>query len=205
MGRKRDLQPEEKAIWRKVARSVTPLDAAKARSLNDEPVESARENKAVAKKKPAKPAAAKPKSKPKPKKHRASVDVHHQPRHHQAPVPVDRSTEKRVRRGKLDIDARLDLHGLTQEQALSTLTHFLAMAWKDGYRNVLVITGKGAMSRTKERDHEPWEFPDEPGVLRRKLPEWLGKPNLRQYVSGYSSAHTRHGGAGAFYVTLRVK
>jgi DNA-nicking Smr family endonuclease len=205
MVRKRDLQPEEKAIWRKVARSVKPIDAAKARSLNDETVESAAK---PVKAKPSRPASAKkvkPKpAKSKPAKHRASVDVHHQPRHHQATVPVDRSTEKRVRRGKLDIDARLDLHGLTQEQALSTLTHFLAMAWKDGYRNVLVITGKGAMSRTKERDHEPWEYPDAPGVLRRKLPEWLGKPNLRQYVSGYSSAHTRHGGAGAFYVTLRV-
>ncbi|WP_300551937.1 Smr/MutS family protein [Maricaulis sp.] len=199
MVRKRDLQPEEKAIWRKVARSVKPIDAAKARSLNDETIASAAK---PAKAKPSNPAPAK---KPQPVKHRASVDVHHQTRHLQAPVPVDRSTEKRVRRGKLDIDARLDLHGLTQEQALSTLTHFLAMAWKDGYRNVLVITGKGAMSRTRERDHEPWEYPDLPGVLRRKLPEWLGKPNLRQYVSGYSSAHTRHGGAGAFYVTLRVK
>lgn len=211
MVRKRNLQPEEKAIWRKVARSVKPIDETKARTLNDEPAETRPVAEKPARKKPSKTVAAQPKSKakakpkPKPGKHRASQEVHHQPRHHQAPVPVDRSTEKRVRRGKLDIDARLDLHGLTQDQALSTLTHFLAMAWKEGYRNVLVITGKGAMSRTRERDHEPWEYLDAPGVLRRKLPEWLGNPQLRQYVSGYSSAHTRHGGAGAFYVTLRVK
>jgi DNA-nicking Smr family endonuclease len=101
------------------------------------------------------------------------------------------------------IDARIDLHGLTQDQALSSLRHFLAMAHGSGYRTVLVITGKGF--RARERETEPWDYVEEPGVLRRKLPEWLALPEFRQYVSGLAPAHIRHGGGGAFYVTLRVR
>ena len=191
MVRRRTLTPDEKADWRKIARSVKPIDETRARSLVEDTLQSTIEGR-----KPSKP-----------KKTKAPRPLHGtqvtHPLHHHAPVPVDRSTEKRVRRGKLDLDARIDLHGLTQDQALSSLTHFLRMAWSEGYRNVLVITGKGISHR--EREGDPWEYPEKPGVLRRKLPEWLGNPQLSQWVSGYSSAHTRHGGAGAFYVTLRVK
>lgn len=119
------------------------------------------------------------------------------------PVPHDRSGEKRVRRGRLDIDGRIDLHGLTQDQALRSLRHFLQMAFASGYRTVLVITGKGFKSR--EREVAPWEQVEEPGVLRRKLPEWLGLPEFSQYVSGFAKSHARHGGSGAFYVTLRTR
>ena len=72
-----------------------------------------------------------------------------------------------------------------------------------GYRTVLIITGKGFKSR--ERDVAPWEQVEEPGVLRRKLPEWLGLSEFSQYVSGFATSHARHGGSGAFYVTLRVR
>jgi len=190
---KRPLRPEEKQIWRKVAKSVKPLDEARQRLLESD------EARPLPETKPLKTKASGAVRRDKPNHH-----PHHTPvRHHNIPVPVDRSAEKRVRRGKLEIDARLDLHGLTQDQALSTLTHFLRMAFQEGYRTVLVITGKGLKAR--EREAEPWEFPDEPGVLRRKLPEWLGNPTLRQWVSGYSTSHVRHGGGGAFYVTLRTR
>jgi DNA-nicking Smr family endonuclease len=42
-----------------------------------------------------------------------------------------------------------------------------------------------------------------PGVLRRSLPLWLAEPEFSVLVSGYASAHARHGGSGAFYVMLR--
>lgn len=189
MFRKRTLSPGEKAEWRKIARSVKPMDESKARALEEDDAPPAAEPVKTGKK----PAPKRP----------ARLSGHPHPPHHHAPVPVDRSAEKRHRRGKLDLDARIDLHGLTQDQALSTLTHFLRMAWHEGYRNVLVITGKGLSQR--ERENEPWEYPEKPGVLRRNLPEWLGNQTLSQWVSGYSAAHTRHGGAGAFYVTLRVR
>lgn len=191
MKSKRPLRPEERQIWRKVAKSVTPLDEARATSLDQDAQNVPPVNTKITSK------AKKAKDKPSHHPHQPP------PRHHHVPVPVDRSAEKRVRRGKLEIDARIDLHGLTQTQALSALTHFLRMAWAEGYRTVLVITGKGLKARSGES--EPWEYPEEPGVLRRKLPEWLGSPALRQWVSGYSSSHVRHGGAGAFYVTLRTR
>lgn len=194
MKSKRPLRPEEKQIWRKIAKSVRPLDDARVKALDED--------------KHVQPAPAAPKSatsrQQKRTKDRPSHHPHHPPpKHHHIPVPVDRSAEKRVRRGKLEIDARIDLHGLTQDQALSALTHFLRMAYGEGYRNVLVITGKGLKQRARES--EPWDYPEEPGVLRRKLPEWLGNPTMRQWVSGYSTSHVRHGGSGAFYVTLRTR
>lgn len=194
MKRKRTIRPDERALWRKVARSVKPLDDSRLKSLEEEaetPLPSA-DRPSGSSKGEAPPV---PRT---PHPHRSDAPARHHP-----PIPHDRSTEKRVRRGRVEIDARIDLHGLTQAQALSSLRHFLAMAHVSGYRTVLVITGKGLKAR--DRESEPWDYPDEPGVLRRKLPEWLGLPEFSQYVSGYAAAHIRHGGGGAFYVTLRVK
>jgi DNA-nicking Smr family endonuclease len=88
------------------------------------------------------------------------------------------------------IAARIDLHGLDQDQARAALARFLRRAWDDGYRAVLVITGKGVQGD---------------GVLRRRAPEWLGAPDLTPIVAGVSEAHRRHGGEGALYVALRRK
>lgn len=189
MKRKRTIRPEERALWRKVAKSVKPLDEERLKSLEDPQPEA-----------PEEPAPPPPKKTVRPRASRPPAPSQAPPR---IPVPHDRSTEKRVRRGRVEIDARIDLHGLTQAQALSSLRHFLAMAHVSGYRTVLVITGKGFKPR--EREAAPWEYKDEPGVLRRKLPEWLGLPEFSQYVSGFAPAHIRHGGGGAFYVTLRVR
>jgi DNA-nicking Smr family endonuclease len=82
----------------------------------------------------------------------------------------------------------LDLHGHTQDSALPALVHFLVSARARGDRVVIVITGVG---RSGE------------GVLRRRLPEWLGERALRELVAGYAPAHRNHGGAGAFYVFLK--
>ncbi|MAK63834.1 MAG: DNA mismatch repair protein MutS [Maricaulis sp.] len=193
MARKRTIRPEEKALWKKVARSVTPLSPERMEDLErDEPkrADTVRPDPPVQDDRLIRTRM------PRPHKPQAAA-IHH------PSVPHDRSAEKRVRRGRLDIDARIDLHGLTQAQALSSLRHFIAMAYCSGYRTVLVITGKGYKAR--EREADPWDYPDEPGVLRRKLPEWLGSPEFRQQVSGCAPAHIRHGGSGAYYVTLRVR
>jgi len=95
-----------------------------------------------------------------------------------------------VARGKEAIDARLDLHGLTQAQAHAALLRFLRDASVRDARLVLVITGKG--SRDGER-----------GVLKRQVPQWLALPEFRSLVVGYEDAGIRHGGEGALYVRLR--
>lgn len=103
--------------------------------------------------------------------------------------PLGRRMRHRVARGRAEIDARMDLHGLTQPEAHAALSRFLHAASARGARLVLVITGKGGGG--------------ERGVLRRQVPQWLALPEFRDFVIGFEDAHIAHGGAGALYVRLR--
>lgn len=191
MSKKRILRPDEKLLWRKIAKSVTPLSKERHKMLEEEPV-------SVIKQAQTKPAPVKHQ----PGKHKPGINHPRMDQSgHRPPAVVDRGSERRMRRGGVELDSRIDLHGMTQAQALSSLSRFLNAAKVRGDRTVLVITGKGVS--TKETPTEAWSYREEPGVLRRKLPEWLGYPEIRNLVSGYSTAHAKHGGSGAFYVTMR--
>jgi DNA-nicking Smr family endonuclease len=104
------------------------------------------------------------------------------------PVDLDRRSWLRLRRGSYPIDARLDLHGLTQAEAHGRLTAFLAAAQARGNRCVLVITGRGLRTG---------------GTLRAMTPRWLDAEPNRDRVLSFSQAQLRHGGDGALYVLLR--
>jgi DNA-nicking Smr family endonuclease len=120
---------------------------------------------------------------------RAKVAVHPAPSRARTPAsPQNRENEKRVRRGKLDIGATLDLHGHTQDTARAALRRFLRAAQRRGERTVVVVTGVGRSGA---------------GVLKRRLPEWLGETDFATLVSSYAPAHRIHGGAGAFYVFVK--
>ncbi|MBD3770144.1 MAG: Smr/MutS family protein [Rhodobacterales bacterium] len=168
----RRLTPDEARAWARVARTVKPIGP-KTEDIetfidaleHGEPV--LRHGKAKAPAPPAKPAPAAPKT---------------------PAVPQNRANEKRVRRGKLELAGRFDLHGHTQITADAALPEFLSRKQAEGARCVLIITGKG-------RGGE--------GVLRRNFLRWLEMPAARLLVSGYSEAHARHGGSGAWYVFLR--
>jgi DNA-nicking Smr family endonuclease len=110
------------------------------------------------------------------------------PRHPAPPQPIEPRRRRRLERGRDDLAATIDLHGLDQERARAALTAFLLRGWAEHRRSILVITGKGALGD---------------GVLRRRVPEWLAEPPLRQIVAGVSEAHRRHGGEGAIYVALK--
>lgn len=114
-----------------------------------------------------------------------------------APVRMDHGTHKKMLRGKLKPEARIDLHGMTLAQAHPALTRFIMNAHADGKRLVLVITGKG-----KDRD-DPGPIPIRRGVLKHQVPNWLHTPPLGRVVLDIREAHLRHGGAGAYYVYLR--
>lgn len=114
-----------------------------------------------------------------------------------APVRMDHGTHKKMLRGKLKPEARIDLHGMTLAQAHPALTRFILGAHEDGLRLVLVITGKG-----KDRD-DPGPIPIRRGVLKHQVPNWLHMPPLGRVVLDIREAHIRHGGAGAYYVYLR--
>jgi DNA-nicking Smr family endonuclease len=103
---------------------------------------------------------------------------------------------QRLARGTHELDARLDLHGMTQAHAHGALLHFLRSAQAGDARIVLVITGKGARGADAGAER---------GVLRRQVPLWLRLPEFRAYVVGFETATATHGGDGALYVRLRRK
>jgi DNA-nicking Smr family endonuclease len=165
----RSLSAEDLRAWTIVTATVRPLRPVRA-------TPSAREVS------PPEPAA--PKAKP-PAPVRATAPA---PRRHAPPEAIEPGRRRRLVSGREAIAGRVDLHGLDQDRARSRLAGFIASAARDGWRSVLVITGKGAGGD---------------GVLRRRVPEWLGERGLREHVAGYSEAHRRHGGEGAYYVALR--
>lgn len=108
---------------------------------------------------------------------------------------VDKRTMGRLKRGKLPVEGRLDLHGLSQGEAERALAAFLARSQERGHRCVLVITGKGGERRSEDFERT--------GVLRRMVPLWLNKPANRARILAFDEARAQHGGAGALYVLLR--
>ncbi|MDH5749586.1 MAG: Smr/MutS family protein, partial [Rhodospirillales bacterium] len=106
---------------------------------------------------------------------------------------LDKRTAQRLRRGRFEPEARLDLHGMTQDQAHRALANFLARAQDKGQRQVLIITGKGL-----QRDGTI-------GILRAAVPRWLNEAPNRERVLGYTPAQPRDGGEGALYLRLRKR
>lgn len=117
----------------------------------------------------------------------------------------DRRKVRKIRSGQVDIEARIDLHGMRQDEAHTALRAFLIRCLGKGQRWVLVITGKGKAS---DRDADaPFDMTvqRDRGVLKRNVPRWLAEPDLRPLVVSYTTAAIHHGGEGAIYVHLRTK
>lgn len=110
------------------------------------------------------------------------------PKPHRPGPPEDLSGQRRIRRGQNEIEARIDLHGHTQDSAHRAVVDFILRQASLGARCVLVITGKGRLGT---------------GVLRARLFDWIADPDLRPFIAGYATAHPRHGGSGAVYLFLR--
>jgi DNA-nicking Smr family endonuclease len=176
---RRGPSEEDRALWARVTRSVTPL------------------------RKPSAPATA-GRSAPQPHKPavkasaRTAAATHTtatKPSPSPAPLaPLDRRLKARLKRGTQAIDARIDLHGMTQSEAHAALIRFVRRAQRDGARFALVITGKGVRGAGDDRER---------GVLRRQVPLWLRLPEFHPYVIGFEAAHVGHGGEGALYLRIR--
>lgn len=167
---------EDRALWRRTMRDVKPLVAARTARAPEE-------------------AKAQAESAPVQRAHRlvvapAKAAARLPPLTPGASPGVDRRTAERFRRGQLAVEARVDLHGMTQQEAHRALSSFIRASHDDGIRTVLVITGKGG-------------FGDSRGVLREAVPRWLSEGDLRPRVLSCAWAQPRHGGAGALYVLLR--
>jgi len=180
--RKRALSEEEHALWESVTKQIKPLRK-KPRAAKTQPAFPELKGdtaKAVAPQKPLSPAQMARASKP------------GLPSAPPPLAPLGRRERSQLSRGRKQIDARLDLHGMTQTRAHRALFGFLQRAHGEGLTFVLVITGKGKMAVESER-----------GVLRRQVPQWLGLPEFRSLVVGFEEAHIGHGGEGALYVRIR--
>ncbi|MEK9947196.1 MAG: Smr/MutS family protein [Alphaproteobacteria bacterium] len=191
------LSDEDADLWAEVMRDARALDpAARRRAADVVRPTAAPEPEATV---PATPPDAKPRN-------TKSTPAPPAPRGRPAPpspgVGTDRRTQVRLRRGQVEIDARIDLHGRTQHEARAALEAFLSNSTARRHRCVLVITGKGA----SRRDDEAGFMPDrDRGVLREQVPRWLALPPLAQHVVTWQPAARQHGGTGALYVLVRRK
>ncbi|MGQ9364862.1 Smr/MutS family protein [Azospirillum sp. ST 5-10] len=179
MARKRTLSEEERRLWRLVMRDAQPLPG---RTLAEEMTSAP---PAPAPPPEAAPAAAP--TAPAPARRGKPALPPLRPGEH---VDMDRRSADRLRRGRMEIDGRIDLHGMTQAQAHGALAAFVHRCWHEGRRCVLVITGKGS-------------FSPEGGVLRRAVPRWLADPPLRPMILAVQPAQPMHGGEGALYVLIK--
>lgn len=176
----RRLSPSDEALWRTYVKDLKPLPG---RAPCGEAV------------RPPRPAG--PERMPAPRPSPRAVQQGAPRRGGGPPGALDRSLRRKLRTGRLPVDAELDLHGLRASQAELMLNRFIEMSHDRGCRCVLVITGKG-------RGSDGW--PDLPvGTLRRLAPEWLRRPPARRFVAALGPAERRHGGDGALYVILRSR
>ena len=106
---------------------------------------------------------------------------------------IDRANAERLKRGKHPVEARLDLHGMTQAEAHRALASFIRTSRAAGKRCVLVITGRGSAKGPNNTG----------GVLKSAVPRWLDEPELRPHLLAIATAQPRDGGSGALYVMLR--
>lgn len=195
----RDLRADEKLLWNLVTRTVTPMRAASSVTKKSEDL--AEEMAALMmpqiKSAPASTADLR-KARTAAQAARSSLQTSNpqtpKPKTMPTPAPIaahlDKPVYRKIAKGRVAIDSQIDLHDMTQAQAITRLQNFLFRAREQGHRHVLVITGKGG-SPTSE------------GVLKRMLPIWLNTPAFASIVNGYQSASRSHGGDGAFYVRLR--
>ncbi|TAA57108.1 Smr/MutS family protein [Shinella sp. JR1-6] len=183
MPKDKTLSSEDRILWGKVARSTRALPG-RLDALTE--FEEAFAQKPAAEKQP----------EPEPKKKKKSVQVDEgialttigrdkETRHH----PLERPVKRKIAKGRLALEARIDLHGMVQSEAHGFLLGFLIRAHERGLRHVLVITGKGTSLGSD-------------GALKRAVPLWFSLPEFRPLISSYEPAARNHGGDGALYVRL---
>ena len=178
------LTPEDRRIWTRVTGTVAAPRTRKPARVT--PGAEAPAHLAVAQ-----PVDLRPLAKPSPGRITVAKSAEPRPvgtRPKSAPEDLEPRRKQRLSRERDPIEARIDLHGFGRFEAEDQLRGFLTSCQARGMRAVLVITGQGRLGG---------------GVIRASFAEWMQSPALRGVVSGFTVAHQRHGGNGAFYVTLK--
>lgn len=189
---KRGLTEEDRALWKQVAATAKPMDRSGAPAIRDQ-------STPLAPDLPRHPS----KTTPDPIQpfrvgEKTSTSFRSGPETSGSPpIRMDHATYRRMVRGRLKPEGRIDLHGMTLAEAHPALMSFLFEAAEAGKRLVLVITGKG-----KDRD-SGGPIPIRRGILRSQVPAWMAAAPLNALILDIREAHQRHGGGGAFYVYLK--
>lgn len=197
----RRLSPDEAAMWRKVAETVTPLQRRKRQDTPRTPEPARAKGAGQAAAPAASPPAAVPAAPPAPMKFAAPLPSAAGRRAPSSPagedkVGLDGSWERKFARGTLDADFTLDLHGATLDQAYTRLLRGLTQAKSMGARVVLVVTGKPRPMEAADRGKAR-------GSIRAKIVDWLGASEHASDIAAIRGAHRRHGGQGALYIVLK--
>lgn len=189
----------ELELWRTVVRDATPI-AGKRRPAPPKPAKTTAAAPAAPLTRPAIPLPAAPVQAPAerlaellrgvPLAQKGKVSVQLAPSALGRVAGVDKRTDEKVRKGRMGIDGRIDLHGMTQGEAHHALVGFIRRSHAMGRRMVLVITGKGQMPRGE-------------GVLRLSVPRWLREADIGPLILSVHQAQPQHGGGGAYYVLLK--
>lgn len=192
--RRRDLSPDEAALWSEVAKSVKPIRRRQTKG-------SGAGGLALAEKSDA-PVKARPRAKAKPEEPPSQTAPAAKATAARLPSPFesgDRRLDGKALRGRIAVERTLDLHGLTQNEAAARLLRFLENASADRVKCVRVITGKGAPGPASSDLLAP-----ERGVLRRRFLEWVETAPYRGLIARVSSAEPG-ARAGAFFVFLKSR
>jgi DNA-nicking Smr family endonuclease len=160
----RPLRPEEKSDWTRVARTVAPRRYPKGKG-SAKPLPTRDDFANMLRIAPSAPASSR-----------------------SAGERLEINNDKKTRRGRVEIDSKIDLHDMTQTEAKDALARAVIRASKHNKNCLLVVTGKGVRLN---------------GVLRQNFPNWIDEPSLRPHIATYAQAHIKHGGAGAWYVFLK--
>ncbi len=182
MTRRRRPTPEDLALWRHATRDVAPMaPLPPAAEPDPAPPKKPAQQAEAAKRK----AAARPATQPPPRAVTGEAPLTGRV------IPgLDQRSADRLRQGRTEIQARIDLHGMRQAEAHHALAAFVDHNHRHGRRMLLVITGKGSLGEGR-------------GVLRSQVPRWLSELPIRDKVLAHYPARQKDGGDGALYVLLK--
>ena len=160
----RILSPDEKSIWKKVARTIAPRKSEKGHGAS-RPLFSIIEFENMLR-----------------------LPVERKGPKEKNKLKIEINQDKKTRRGRVQIEAQIDLHDMTQPQARTKLHQMIKTAKTSNKKCILVITGKGLRGE---------------GVLRGSFVKWVNDSEVRDLIATYASAHKKHGGIGAWYIFLK--
>ena len=111
-------------------------------------------------------------------------------------------TNKKLKKGKIPIDKKIDFHGLSLLDAENLFTHTINSCYKKKLRCILFITGKGILKKNTNDWNGPKLYY---GKIRSNFLIWTKKKELSKFILNVEQASIKYGADGAFFVYLRKK